>query len=110
MLDWEVEAQRDMRDMQSQIKRLKESLFVAETERDELLRRCEEMNASHAEDLGHLSKTRARQRWDTARRRTQIDEKLKKLKVQGIFNTSPLLRIPANNDDYVMNFGELPRE
>ena len=81
LLDWEVEAQRDIRGLQSQLKKLEESLFVTETERDELLRRYEEMSISHAEDLGQLSKKRARQRWDTARKRTQIDEKLGKLKV-----------------------------
>lgn len=81
VLDWECAARTEIDRMAEYIKSLQKMLLLADGERDQLLQENKEISNSHSKDLSQLTKTRARTRWATARKQTQVDEKFKKMKV-----------------------------
>lgn len=85
MLDWECAAREDIDHMAEYIKTLQKMLLLAEGEREQLLQENKEITTSHSKDINQITKTRARTRWATARKQTQVDEKLKKIKVSDSF-------------------------
>lgn len=68
--------------MSEYIKSLQKMLMLVEGERDQLLQMNQDIANTHSKSLTEMSKSRARNRWDTARKRTQTEETMKKMKVR----------------------------
>ncbi|GMH35347.1 hypothetical protein BSKO_03215 [Bryopsis sp. KO-2023] len=80
VLDWEGAARAEIEGLTEYVKDLQRMLLLAEGERDNLLCMNEELASSHSKSMNEIQKSRAKKGWDNARRRTQSDEKLKKMK------------------------------